>query len=66
METQTEVRRVGLDMIREYEIYHKDDPERKVRFRTVRTLTTKQVKEKMVNAGLFPESVVKELRVIRK
>lgn len=52
-----------MELIREYEIFHKSDPERKVKFRTLRSMTAKQVKEKMVSAGLFSESIIKELRV---
>lgn len=50
-------------LIREYEIFHKLDPENKVKFRTPRTLTVKQIKEKIVAAGFFSEAIIKELRV---
>ncbi len=52
-----------MELIREYEIYHKHNPERKVKFRTLRSMTAKQVKEKMVAAGFFAEGIIKELRV---
>ena len=52
-------------LLREYVIFHKFNPERRVRFRTLRTMTAKQVKEKMVSAGFFAEEIIKELRVER-
>ena len=52
-----------MGFIREYLIFHKSDPSRKIRLRTPRTLTIKQVKKKMVAAGFFPETIIKELRV---
>jgi len=55
-----------LDLIREYLIFHKDDPEKKVRFRTLQTLTALEVKEKMVRNGLFSRDIISELRVERK
>lgn len=50
-------------LIREYVIFHKRDPDRKVKFRTLRTMTAVQIKEKMVSAGFFAEEIIKELRV---
>lgn len=55
-----------LDLIREYLIYHKSDPEKKVRLRTLQTLTACEVKEKIVRNGLFSREVISELRVERK
>lgn len=52
-----------MELIREYEIFHKGSPERKVKFRTLRNMTLIQVKEKMVAAGFFAEDIIKELRV---
>lgn len=52
-----------MELIREYDVFHKHDPDRKVRFRTLRSMTAKQVKEKMVAAGFFAENIIKELRV---
>ena len=52
-----------MELIREYEIFHKGSPERIVKFRTLRSMTLLQVKEKMVAAGFFPEDIIKELRV---
>lgn len=49
--------------LRRYIIFHKCVPERKIQFRTTRTMTLKQVKEKMVAAGFFAEEIIKELRV---
>ena len=54
---------VRVGFIREYLVFHKCDPSRKIKFRTMRTLTIKQVKKKMVAAGFFPETIIKELRV---
>ena len=54
------------DLIREYEIFHKDDPEKKVRLRTLQTLTVLEVKEKIVRNGLFSRDIISELRVERK
>ena len=51
--------------LRKYIVFHKCDPERKILFRTPRTMTLKQVKEKMVAAGFFAEEIIKELRVER-
>ena len=52
-----------MEYFREYEIYHKLVPDRIIKFRTLRNMTAKQVKEKMVAAGFFAESIIKELRV---
>ena len=52
-----------MEYFREYEIFHKHNPDRKIKFRTLRNMTAKQVKEKMVAAGFFAESIIKELRV---
>ena len=52
-----------MELIREYEIFHKCNPERIIKFRTLRNMTLKQVKAKMVAAGFFAEEVIKELRV---
>ena len=54
------------DLIREYLIFHKDDPEKKVRLRTLQTLTALEVKEKLVRNGLFSREIISELRVERK
>ena len=54
-----------MELIREYEVYHKYAPERKVKFRTLRNLTLIEVKEKMVAAGFFEARIIKELRVER-
>lgn len=48
---------------REYYIFHKFFPERKVKFRTLRSMSVKQIKQKMVDAGFFAEDIIKELRV---
>ena len=66
MEMQTADNQKDMKLIREYVIFHKEAPERKVNFRTLRTMTAKQVKEKMVSAGLFHVSVIQELRVERR
>lgn len=52
-----------MELIREYEIFHKHNPDRKIKFRTLRNMTLLQVKEKMVAAGFFSEDIIKELRV---
>ena len=52
-------------LIWEYFVYHKDDTENKVRLRTLRKLTTCEIKEKIVNNGLFHRGLIKELRVER-
>ena len=54
------------DLIREYLIFHKADPEKKVRLRTLQTLTALEVKEKIVRNGLFSRDIISELRVERK
>ena len=58
---------MSTDLIRGYEVWHKDDEERKnlKKLRTLRTLTPRQVKEKLVSAGLFDRSTMCELRVKR-
>ena len=60
---QAETHMEHWTLIREYEIFHKEDPENKVKFRTPRTMTVKQIKEKIVAAGFFSETIIKELRV---
>ena len=65
MDMQIEDKRKGMELIREYEIFHKDDPQKKVKLRTLQTLTVKQIKEKIVRNGLFGKSDVSELRVNR-
>lgn len=52
-----------MELIREYEVFHKCNPDRIIKFRTLRNMTLKQVKEKMVAAGFFAEEIIKELRV---
>ena len=59
------IQRGDLDLIREYEIFHKEDPQKKVRLRTIQTLTVKQIKEKIVRNGLFKNVCLSELRVNR-
>lgn len=61
----TGIQRGDLGLIREYEVFHKDDPQKKVRLRTLQTLTVKQIKEKIVRNGLFCEYDISELRVNR-
>lgn len=52
-------------MIREFIIYHKDDPEKTVKLRTLQNLSVCAVKEKVVKNGLFEREVISELRVTR-
>ena len=66
MPLETGIPQGDPDLIREYEIFHKDDPEHKVRLRTLQTLTALEVKEKIVRNGLFSRDLITELRVIRK
>ena len=66
MQHMADIQRGDPDLIREYEIFHKDDPENKVRLRTLQTLTVLEVKEKIVRNGLFSREFITELRVIRK
>lgn len=66
MQQETGIPRGDPDLIREYEIFHKSDPDVKVRLRTLQTLTALEVKEKIVRNGLFPRDLITELRVIRK
>ena len=66
MQLETGIQRGDPDLIREYLIFHKDDPEKKVRLRTLQTLTALEVKEKIVRNGLFSRDLITELRVIRK
>lgn len=66
MLSKTDDERGDPSLIREYLIFHKDDPEKKVRLRTIQTLTVLQVKEKVVNNGLFNREIISELRVERK
>lgn len=63
LDIQSEKRARGL--IRVYHVHHKDDPEKKVRLRTIQNLTACQVKEKIVRNGMFDRSVISELRVER-
>ena len=65
MQPETVNQRGNLDLIREYFVFHKDDPEKKVRLRTLQTLTALQVKEKIVRNGLFSRDLITELRVER-
>ena len=51
--------------LRKFIVFHKDNPERKISFRTPKTMTLKQVKQKMVDAGFFARDIIKELRVER-
>ena len=62
---ERESHRGDLDLIREYEIFHKDNPQKKVKLRTLQTLTVKQIKEKIVRNGLFCKHDISELRVNR-
>ena len=57
--------RGDLGLIREYEIFHKENPLKKVRLRTIQELTVKQIKEKIVRNGLFSNLDISELRVNR-
>ena len=66
MQLETGIQRGDPDLIREYLIFHKDDPEKKVRLRTLQTLTALEVKEKIVRNGLFSRDIISELRVERK
>jgi hypothetical protein len=66
MSEETQGKRGDPSLIREWIIFHKDDPEKKVRLRTLRTLTALQVKEKIVSNGLFSREVITELRVRQK
>jgi hypothetical protein len=58
---------LSTDLIKGYEVWHKDDTEKLnlKKFRTLRTLTPRQVKEKLVSAGLFDRENMCELRVKR-
>jgi hypothetical protein len=53
------------NLIRGYEVWHKSDPEKTVKLRTLRTLTPTEVKEKIVRNGLFDRELFHELRVKR-
>ena len=66
MQLETGIQRGDPDLIREYLIFHKDDPEKKVRLRTLQTLTALEVKEKIVRNGLFSRDIISELRVERR
>lgn len=66
MQLEIGIPRGDPDLIREYLIFHKDDPEKKVRLRTLQTLTALEVKEKIVRNGLFSREIISELRVERK
>ena len=65
MQLETGIQRGDLSLIREYVIVHKDNPDKKVRLRTLQTLTVLEVKEKIVRNGLFSRDIISELRVER-